>query len=311
MGMSADGPLWDEWVRLPRADAVGQSVEKAGDGSQGRSVLFDPACGTGGFLQAAIDALRVGRGRDHLNRLQGATYRAHSVFDALDEQEAEDSPLVLQLEPQDNCWPVRAADFIWNDLLIQCKSCHDHLDITTPDLPEYDAPAPQVVAPDALGACWQTLPRYTDRPFVPCSRCGESALTKETVAAARSPKVPVPATMSRRELYELAIFVMCDPVYRQLCKIVAPLTVTIRDKRLAQDYRQGLRCFVDAVLDVLRRMVVMVLAALSHLAQAPPFLLVILGAIRHYGRRGESDGHSLLTLRVQPMTPRGAACLAA
>jgi serine/threonine protein kinase len=75
---------------------------------------------------------------------------------------------------------------------------------------------------------------------------------------------------------------------------VVRLTVTIRDRQLVSDYREGLRRFLSALLALLLVVLAMVLAALSHQPQAPMFLLVMLRSIRRYGHRGDSDGHSLL-----------------
>jgi hypothetical protein len=75
---------------------------------------------------------------------------------------------------------------------------------------------------------------------------------------------------------------------------VVRLTVTIRDRQLVSDYREGLQRFLNALLALLLLVLTMVLTALNHQPQAPTFLLVMLRSIRHYGHRGDSDGHSLL-----------------
>lgn len=244
---------------------------------------------------------RAGR----VNRVRDATDRAHAVLDALDEQEVAGSPLVLHLDGHRSSALAPQPGVVRTNLLVQCKSCHDRL-ATPADLTERD---PLVLSAATVsaepGARWQALPYYANRPFVGRSCCRASALTPEAVSVAvQHWKTPVPRVVGGMSLLqELFPLRMRAPV--------APLTVTIVDKQIAQDYRQSLRGLVGGVLEVLGRMLVMVLTALSHLAQVPSFLLVMLGAIRHYGRRGESDGHFPLTLRVQPMTPRGAACLAA
>lgn len=234
-----------------------------------------------------------------VKRVREVTDLAHAALDALEEQEVSGSPLVLHLDG-------RRSNAMAPNLLVQCKSCHDRL-AAPADLPEREPLVLSVARANAEpGAPWQALPYYTDRPFIARSCCGASTLTPEAVAAAVQ-HLKVPALRTEGRMSSLR-----HEVIHMLIRVpIAPLTVTIRDEQLAQDYRQGLRGLVGGALEVLGRMAVMVLAALSHLAHVPSFLLVILGAMRHYGRRGESDGHFPLTLRVQPMTPRGAACLAA
>jgi len=99
--------------------------------------------------------------------------------------------------------------------------------------------------------------------------------------------------------------------FEYLAATTVVATVTIRDKRLAHDYLAGLRRFLSGILVALRHLVVMIVAALSHLAQAPCFLLIMLAVARHYGRRGESDDRMLPAPALQPQRRQGAVCLAA
>jgi hypothetical protein len=261
------------------------------------------------YLRSAIaHGQRPGR----LNQLLDATMSAQEVralVDVLDEQETEDSPLILRLTGHGTTAEPR-VDFVWGNLLFQCKE-HRLQAASKPDITEGDAAVSSSATDAEPGAPWQALPRYTDRPFIPRPCCGASVLTPEAVATAQSPKVPVPAPMSSIEFHEFAHRLMFDPVYRQLCAATAPLTVTIRDKQLAQDYRAGLRGLVGGMLDVLGRMIVMILAALSRLAQTPSFLLVMLAVARHYGRRGDGDAHALPASALQPKKQQGVVCLAA
>lgn len=88
------------------------------------------------------------------------------------------------------------------------------------------------------------------------------------------------------------------------------ITVTFGDRRQFQDYKADLLRFVDALLACLLRMLVVLLSALAHQAMAPAFLLVMLGSIRHYGRRGEPP-HAFLPLALTSDQQRGAVRLAA
>jgi hypothetical protein len=302
---ASDGQLWDERVRSSRADIAAQS-KKAGDGSQGNSVLSDPACGTGGFLIAATNVLTAAhvldfdppRGsRKQLSDVLGRVSRVRGVRDTLDKQEAADGPLMLRISA-DLAHPA-VVDHLKR---IGVNLCRDLSVAPPPDLPVSDAPVPWAANWDAEpGAPWQTPPYYATRPFAARSCCGSSALAPEAVTAAWNSPLLVLMADSGPELIHL---IDC----MEIGAAATPLTVTILDRQLAQDYRQGLRCFVDVVLDVLGRMVVMILAALSQLVQAPSFLLVMLAAARRYGRRGEPDDHASLITRAHPIRHKGVAC---
>lgn len=236
---------------------------------------------------------RVNRRLDGTTRLE----EIRAVLDALDEQEAAGSALVLHLAPQ--------PDIVGPNLLIQCKSCHDRL-ATPADLPTCD---PLVSSAATIGAgpgtSWQVLPYYACRPFAIRSCCAARVVISEAViAAVQIWRMPPLNGVDRTSLLH--------EFFMQLCAAaVVPLTVTIQDKQLAQDYREGLRQLLGSMLDTLRNIAVMVLAALSHLAQAPPFQLVLIATTRHYGLRGDSDGHFLPAPALQGIPGWGAVCLAA
>jgi hypothetical protein len=259
------------------------------------------------YVGMSAHAQRVGR----VNRVRDALDQAYVVRDMLDDQLGAGGHLVLGLD-QRRSGPVASLTFNSSGLLAEYEPRHVLPLVPALNLPGNNALVSSAVNWDAEpDAPWQALPSYANRPIAIRSCWGASALTSEAVAAAQTRKLmPAPAPMSGIELHEFAHRLMRDPGYRQMCEVAAPLTVIIRDKQLAQDYRQGLRCFVDVVMEVLGRMVVMILAALSRLAQTPSFLLVMLAVARHYGRRSEPDDHTPLITRVHPMTPRGAACLA-
>jgi hypothetical protein len=94
-----------------------------------------------------------------------------------------------------------------------------------------------------------------------------------------------------------------------MARSIVGIRVTTTSKQIAQDYQEGLRRFVDGILAALRLVIVAVLAALSHLATAPVFLLVMLATVRHYGYRGEPDGHFLPAPAAQPQRSLGAVRL--
>jgi hypothetical protein len=243
--------------------------------------------------------------RQQMRSLRDATLSALAFRERLNESEAEDGPLVLHLTGHGIRPAASRPDLAVGNLLVECKSWYD------PNAAAYGLPKSDGLVPpwvewhDEPGAPWQALPHYAARPLTVSSCCGSSELTPEAVAAAQTRKkmMPIPATAGKTE-----------PLLHVATELwsVAPvsLTVIIQDKQIAEDYRQGLRCFVDVVLDVLGRMVVMVLAALSRLAQPPSFPLVMLAVARHYGRRGEPDDHAPLITRVHPIRPPGAACVA-
>jgi hypothetical protein len=92
---------------------------------------------------------------------------------------------------------------------------------------------------------------------------------------------------------------------------VIDIRVTTCDPVLVKDHREGLRRLIGGILAALRLVLVMVLAALSHQAQAPTFLLVMLATTRHYGRHGDGDSHLLCAPALQIQRRKGAVCLAA
>jgi hypothetical protein len=198
-------------------------------------------------------------------------------------------------QPQwsDIAWPVGEAFSDYLDNAMEAVPLHG-------PAVAVDSPHPE----NTPGAYWQALPTYGDRPFAVRNCCGKSstALTRETVAAAH---VPDRTLVVWRAGYEEPTF------HLSFREIVDSFTVTIRDKQLARDYRAGLLRLVDGILSALRLMLVRLLAALAHQAQATGFLLMLISAVRRYGRRGEPDHLPLPVSPLQPNRPWGAVRLAA
>jgi hypothetical protein len=91
---------------------------------------------------------------------------------------------------------------------------------------------------------------------------------------------------------------------------VLSIAVAFTDRRQLQDYKAGLIQLVDAALAFLRMLVVL-LAAIAHQATVPILQLVMLGSIRHYGRRGEPDDSALPALALRSSRHQGTVRLAA
>jgi len=239
-----------------------------------------------------------------MRSLRDATRSAVVLLDGLDESEAEDGPLVLHFAGHGIRPAASRPDVSVGNLLVECESWH-YPKAAAYGLPKSDGLVPSSVHwHDEPGVPRQALPYDAPRPLTARSCCESSALTPEAVAAAQA-REKLSAANAAGHMTLLHEF-----FHMQMREPVDSLTVIIQDKQVAQDYRQGLRCFVNVVLDVLGRMVVMILAALSRLAQTPSFLLVMLAVARHYGRRSEPDDHAPLVTRVNPMTPVRVACLA-
>jgi hypothetical protein len=292
-----------------------EPADQADSTSSVYAVTLD--CDTGGVLAPRWKAERylsdakfiqgAGRANRHLDG--DTTFKEiRAVLDGLDEQETKEAPLVMHLMGHGFAAtvPLSGIDSCMGNLLVQCKSCHDQRDAGTPDLCEVKPSLSSVAEGAEPGAHWRVLPPYTYRPFVARSCCTTHVASQDIMVTARHLKlltVRVPLTEGNAQMLAMLAF-------RRLGGIIPPLTVTVRDKQLAQDYREGLRQFLGSVLDALGRLVLMVLAALSHLALVPSFLLVMLAVARHYGRRSESDDHMLPAPALQHQHRQGAVCLA-
>jgi hypothetical protein len=234
---------------------------------------------------------------------------ARAIRDTLHDLQSDDRPLVLHMLGHGS--RSSAPDLMKSDgsVVVEYRSYWRQTALADAQiawvLNQCLSGAPVSLAPtDAEhSARWQVLPRYASRPFAPRSCCGMSVLTRKELVAAQRRKEIAESASIRPEVLRTFLSM-------QLWVPPPPLVVIIRDKQLAQDYWASLRCLVNVVLDLVVRMVAVLLSALSRLAQAPSFLLVMLAVARHYGRRGESDDDFALTPRAQPMRPRGAACLA-
>jgi hypothetical protein len=269
------------------------------DGFSGAAVFGD--CGQVVAVLAQRPA-RIDAYKDLADRLRTAR-------NAIDDDQAADCPLVYMVGHGRGS---SMADLLLGNVVFQIKS-YSYTTALADSQSTWAFDQCLSGVPVSLGASrdvehgvpWNVLPYYASRPFAPRACCGMSVPTREELVAAQR----------RKEIRALVVDIM-NPLLRDFffqrepSEIVPPLVVTIQDKQLAQDYWAGLRRLVNVVLIVVGRMVAMLLASLSRLAQAPPFLLVLLAVVRHYGRRGESDDHFMLTPRVKPMRPRGAACLA-
>jgi hypothetical protein len=92
---------------------------------------------------------------------------------------------------------------------------------------------------------------------------------------------------------------------------VTSLIVTFNDRWQLRDYKTAMLQIVDSLLASALRMLVVLLAAIAHQATVPIFLLVMLGSIRHYGRRGEPDDSALSALALRSSRHQGTVRLAA
>jgi hypothetical protein len=235
------------------------------------------------------------------------------VLDALDEAQEPDVAPVLHLSGNGSASSQPLT------LFIECKAwCGAEptiiLDTLSPDarlsapVLTYLSACATAVSASALpgvdaevGVHWRGLPRYGERLFQLRTCCGISTLTPEAALAAWAPKpttLDLGATRAER-FYNVGMRLF-----------FAPITATIRDRRFIRDYREGLRRFLSGVLTLLHLMVVTLLAALSHLARTPSFLLVMLATARRYGHRGDGDSHLMAAPTWHLRRPWGATRLA-
>ena len=147
-------------------------------------------------------------------------------------------------------------------------------------------------------ARFRALPAYAIRPFATsacaCCRASLPVVTPETITAAQANSGDGGSIIEE---------------FVAMARSIVGIRVTTSNKQIARDYREGVRRFVDGILAVLRLVIVMVLSALSHSAVTPAFVLVMLATVRHYGHRGEPDGHFLPAPAAQPQRSLGAVCL--
>jgi hypothetical protein len=160
---------------------------------------------------------------------------------------------------------------------------------------------PESVSDDDVSAHWRALPAYGDRPFE--IRVGACCLE-------RLPSIPPEVIdAARASHHDAAVPLSALVAWAGHVGRAERIRVTTANSQIAADYCKGLRQFIGGILVVLRQMLVLVMAALSHQPQTPTFLLVMLSSIRHYGHRGEPDGHFLPAPAVQPCRSRGVVCL--
>jgi hypothetical protein len=74
------------------------------------------------------------------------------------------------------------------------------------------------------------------------------------------------------------------------------VTVTIKSELLTHVQSDALVRLIDGILAALTLLLVAILSALSHQPDAIAFVLVVVATCRHYGHRGEPDGHSFLPM---------------
>lgn len=85
--------------------------------------------------------------------------------------------------------------------------------------------------------------------------------------------------------------------------------VTARAEQFLRDRRAALLRLVDGLIAAVRRMLMTMLAASVRGSAAIGFLLVMLAAVRHFGRRGEPD-HDASLACLRPDVNRGLAIAA-
>lgn len=255
-------------------------------------------------------------------RVSNYTYRAQQlrvVFGGIDEPDVV--PVLHITRHGNTSW----SDIAWDDLLLQCKTCHgpvpagppEDLDILLPAsavLPRLarlfpsatDISASVVSGVDAgTGAYGQTLPHYGEF-LLPRRACCGNSLTPQAIAAGLNVE-----PFGRPELAVDSEHGFMAHVIKHLLRQYAPVRATFRDEGFFESYLEGLRRFLGDMLAMLRLMAVTLLVALSHLAQTPMFLLVMLATARRFGRRGDGDSHLMSIPTWHPIHPWGAARLAA
>jgi hypothetical protein len=207
-------------------------------------------------------------------------------LDALDDDATNDIRTWIVLTYTDTrCRSASQPDIVGPGVLYQVKSACDG-----PPVPGADAldvvsslPVASVLSTHADSSPQSSAPRG-DKPFNlrPPYWTNPLLLWPEVIANAYLVDVTVWSIANEPQTFRVSRW-----------SNLARFTVIIRNRQLVRDYRDGLRRVIGHVLAVLRLVLIIVLAALAHRPQVPVFLLVMLSTVRHYGRRGDSDGHSL------------------
>ena len=276
----------------------------------GTTVVYGTGTGkTEQYMQFILDSLMAHKGPKRLSDVTDQARRARDLLDRLDDDESANALSALRFAAPGDTVRLGSHDLVIkgpNDfVLIECKSFQGRREAAA--LEAGDGARRQsaaLTADEEAGAHWRALPMYAPRPFT-CKACCAATVPASASAAVVSPQAPAPgATAADRWVYMLLYIAVEYPPY-------FGFRITTQDRRLLRDYHEALRRFVLVFLVRLDRMAVTLRAALSHLAQAPTFLLVMLATTRHYGRGGDSDGHFLPTPVLQGIQRRGAVCLAA
>jgi len=232
--------------------------------------MFDPT---------ALSTQQLGRA----NRLIHAASSMAEVRKALEEslRETHDDQALFWFVGHGKFDPAAAPDRTSEGYVLRLKSPWDVLNAELADASGSDGPAVRTAV--EAGTRWQALLPYASRTFVEAAQTPGVAL-QPTVAGSR------------------------EFLHTSMNEFVAGFMVTVRSDRLIQSYLEGLRRLVHGVADVLRLVLIVVLAALSQRPQSPIFLLVMLASIRHYGHRSEPDGHFRPARAAHLCTSRGVAC---
>jgi hypothetical protein len=265
--------------------------------------------GTGKTATATLSvspSLRASTRTKRLSDVANETDRVRDLLAELDEDETAELRPVLQFAANGDTVMLGCHDLVItgpnNFAVIEFKTFRSPVRVD-PDAGERRRPAALIVDEQA-GAHWRALPDYAPHPLRLQACCAAAAPSSTSVASVVGSPNPLAAVTPEDE---------CACILLYICEMYQPrvgIRITTQNRRLVRDHREGLRGFLFNVLTLLRFMAVALLAALCHQAQAPTFLLVMLGAIRHYGRRGDGHAHALPAPALQPQS-QGAVCLAA
>lgn len=249
------------------------------------------------------------KGFKQLSDLTDEIQRGRELLDQLDGDDSADALSALRFAANGDTVRLECHDLVVKGSLdfvvTDRKPVHDRPGDAAPSGSDGEPWRPDpLIADEEAGVHWRALPVYATRPFALRACCTATVPASAWTAVAR----PSAQAMTEDERALLLLY----RLWHMGAKYASHrLRVTTQNRRLVRDYREGLRRLLFGVLRLLRSMAVTLLAALSHLAQTPTFLLVVIATVRHYGRRGDSNGHFLPAPALQGIQRRGAACLAA
>jgi hypothetical protein len=259
------------------------------------------------FTFSLVRAISASKGPMTLSDITNEVERTQALLAELDEDESADALSALRFAANGDTVRLGRHDLAVygpnNFAVIECKSFHDPVRAAREDSDRGRRRPAALVVDEEAGAHWRALPAYTRRSFTLQACCTMSV--PASVSNVIGPSVPE-ATSSPEDEWACILLIICEKY-----PPCASIRTTTQSRRLVRDYHEGLRRFLFRVLMILRSMAVTLLAALSHQVQAATFLLVMLAVARHYGRRGDGDGHVLPVPALQPKKQQGAVCLAA